>query len=290
MKKKKLSAEQISRLIHNLEHAATHCSDMDQGSKDTCSELYKIYSLETESGKLFYQSLEDHFLLSVLRAQADMLGHSPAQKEIFWVWRSYIRKRYGRWPYALEAAGLKKAAGKGGKAISQIEQEKAEYQTLLNKVRKVSENLCRIPHPQEIPELSGRLMKYAKNWTAVIRDAGLDRKFFREKAVYRISQVNPETAEDLKTIQQLADSLGRSPLKSEVPEEIRTRLIGHCGSFRNVLYQIDLDPVTRINPFSSTQTRGQTASGARTHRTDLHDCCYQILNPDAQTRKDLGKR
>lgn len=289
MENRKLSSEHINQLIKKLEETALHCSDTDQGCEDTSSEIYRIYSLETESGKQIYQRLEDRYLLNILQTQAKYLGHSPAQKEIFWVWRSYIKKRFVRWPYALEAAGLKKAAGKGGKTTSQIQKEKDEYQSLLDEIRIISKRLCRIPHPQEIPELTSQLMKHTKNWNDIIRDAGLDQKFFREKAVYRVTQIKPEVAHDLETVRQLAYSLGRPPLKSEVPQEIRARLIKQYSSFRNVLYQIGLDPVTRINPFSSTYIRNQASQDSRMHRTDLHDCYYQIINPDAQTIKDLDE-
>ncbi len=42
--------------------------------------------------------------------------------------REYIRERFQKWPYALKAAGLSKAAGKGGKSLSKQQEEAEEDQ------------------------------------------------------------------------------------------------------------------------------------------------------------------
>ncbi len=70
--------------------------DMEKDSGDKDSEIYKNFSLETEEGKKLYKSLDNEFLLHILKKRAEELGRSPAQAEVFWVWRSYIKKRYGK--------------------------------------------------------------------------------------------------------------------------------------------------------------------------------------------------
>lgn len=262
--------------------------DPEKGKEDETSENYKNFSLKTEKGRQFYRSLNDETLLEILREKAKELGHSPAQAEIFWIWRSYIKKRYGKWPYALEAAGLSKAAGKKGKTLLQMQKEKEDYEELLQELQKVAKRLCRIPHPQEVPELATRLKKYTDDWNKIIRDAGLGRKFFREKAsVYPVENLEIELRRALDVVGRLAEHLGRPPLKSEIPEEIRKPLIEKCGSFRNVLFQIGLEPVTRINPFSVTRIQNSGKKERKNHRLTLEDCYYQILHPDEQTKKDL---
>ncbi len=60
-----------------------------------------------KSGAALYASFTDEELLGMLRTAAAELGHVPSQKEIFCVYRAYIRRRFRNWPGALRAAGLK---------------------------------------------------------------------------------------------------------------------------------------------------------------------------------------
>ena len=58
-------------------------------------------------GKKLYQSFSDQELLDIIRREAVVLGHVPAQREVFCVYRDYIRRRFGNWIKALWAAGLR---------------------------------------------------------------------------------------------------------------------------------------------------------------------------------------
>lgn len=58
-------------------------------------------------GKLLYQSFSDEELLDIIRQETAVLGRIPAQREVFCVYREYIRRRFGNWIKALRAAGLK---------------------------------------------------------------------------------------------------------------------------------------------------------------------------------------
>jgi len=60
------------------------------------------------AGRGLYESFSDEELLDVLRLAADELGHNPSQKEVFYVYCAFIRKRFQNWPAALRKAGLKK--------------------------------------------------------------------------------------------------------------------------------------------------------------------------------------
>ena len=60
----------------------------------------------------------DAELLAYLKEAADRLGHSPAQKELPQDMRLLIKQRFGKWPYALQKAGLAKSAGKDGEAYA----------------------------------------------------------------------------------------------------------------------------------------------------------------------------
>ncbi len=83
----------------------------ETAADDTCrrewvdTSLWREYMGET--GRRLYESFTDEELLDILRDTAQALGHAPAQKEVFCVYRSYIRRRFTNWPAALRAAGLK---------------------------------------------------------------------------------------------------------------------------------------------------------------------------------------
>lgn len=54
-----------------------------------------------------YQSFSDAELLDILREKAAELGRNPGQKDLFCVYRMYIRRRFTNWPRAMTAAGLR---------------------------------------------------------------------------------------------------------------------------------------------------------------------------------------
>ena len=60
-----------------------------------------------EAGCALYKSFSDEELLNIIRRENETLGHVPAQKEVFCVYRDYIRRRFGNWVKALESAGLR---------------------------------------------------------------------------------------------------------------------------------------------------------------------------------------
>lgn len=59
------------------------------------------------TGRRLYQSFSDEELLDIIRREALHLGHIPAQRDVFCVYRDYIRRRFGNWIKALWAAGLR---------------------------------------------------------------------------------------------------------------------------------------------------------------------------------------
>lgn len=283
----KIEKEQKEKLWKELLQRAYQYSNQEWGIEETEGIFYQTYSLETEQGRAFYETLEDEKLLEILQKRAEELRHSPTKKEVFWVLREYIRERFQKWPYALRAAGLSKAAGKGGKALSKQREEAEEYQMLLNEIRKKAKEICRIPHPRDLPQISIQVAKYADNWGKVILDAGIDEAFFQECAVYKIKNLETECVEDLSEIRQLSRQLHRAPLMGELPEDLKERVVKRCGSYRNALYQIGLEPVKKRNPFFSAKTGDTEQIEKKGHLTNLQNCYYQVVAPDIQTQKDL---
>lgn len=282
-----MKQEEKKKLWKELMEKVELLSDQEWGIEDTDGFLYQTYSLETICGRAFYNSLTEEELLNILKKRAEELGRSPAKKEVFWVLREYIRERFQKWPYALKAAGLSKAAGKGGKSLSKQQEEAEEYQMFLNEIRKKAKETCRIPHPRDLPQISIQVAKYVDNWGKVILDAGIDEAFFQECAVYKIKNLETECVEDLSEIRQLSRQLHRAPLMGELPEDLKERVVKRCGSYRNALYQIGLEPVKKRNPFFSAKTGDTEQIEKKGHLTNLQNCYYQVVDPDIQTQKDL---
>lgn len=282
-----MKQEEKKKLWKELMEKVELLSDQEWGIEDTDGFLYQTYSLETICGRAFYNSLTEEELLNILRKRAEELRHSPTKKEVFWVLREYIRERFQKWPYALKAAGLSKAAGKGGKSLSKQQEEAEEYQMFLNEIRKKAKEICRIPHPRDLPQISIQVAKYVDNWGKVILDAGIDEAFFQECAVYKIKNLETECIEDLSEIRQLSRQLHRAPLMGELPEDLKERVVKRCGSYRNALYQIGLEPVKKRNPFFSAKTGDTEQIEKKGHLTNLQNCYYQVVAPDIQTQKDL---
>lgn len=92
------------KLLRDAERAA-------EGNCDELSEEWINPELWSEyvgkSAHALYMSFTDQELLNILRSKAAELGRNPNQKEIFCVYRTYIRRRFQNWPKAMAAAGLK---------------------------------------------------------------------------------------------------------------------------------------------------------------------------------------
>lgn len=249
-------------------------------------EQYACYSINTPQGKALCAAFSDDDLLELLRETAKALGHSPAQSEVHWLLREYLRNRFRNWPGALRAAGLSRAAGRGALSPDQAAQKEQEIQELLTQVRETAKALGRIPHPSDLPEIGRRLKKRYQTWGEVLTAAGAE-----EAASAGLRKFDNLAEGDnlrLNQLYTLAQTLNRAPLRSEVPDELRTALIQRFGSWRNTLYQIDLEPVRRITPFVNAPLhRGETHSRAA-HRRDLYDCHYRILHLDQETTADLA--
>ena len=106
----KVAAEKIKIYRSRIEEEASRAyrSD-DPGAVSWCdSDLWKEYDPDSDIGRQIYLSYTDEELLELLRSAARRLGRSPTQKDIYCVYRSYMRKRFGNWPKALQRAGLYK--------------------------------------------------------------------------------------------------------------------------------------------------------------------------------------
>lgn len=115
MQQKQFVPEQISSLRLQLTEDAKRASmmaDKECRKEWLDPELWSQYM--GAEGRGLYQSYSDEELLDILRGAAAELGRLPSQKEVFCVYRAFIRRRFVNWPTALRAAGLKAPKGMKG--------------------------------------------------------------------------------------------------------------------------------------------------------------------------------
>lgn len=275
-------------ILKNIAQKAVASENPEYGKGVKNSQLFNRYATSSPIGQAVYRSFSDGELFELLRESAKRLGHSPAQKEIFWIYRSYIRKRFEKWPYALQKAGLSRSAGKSGTTVEVMMAKQKDYSFWLEKVKDSALELERPPHPIEMPEACEIFKEYFKTWADVLHAAGVDPNWLHKEVVYPIPDLEGEYQVLLKELKKTAMELGRSPLKIEIDSVIRTKLRERCGSWRNVLFQIGLEPVTKISPFSSSFLQEMDRIKSRSHKEILQDSLYKVLNLDEKGIKYLA--
>lgn len=68
---------------------------------------HQFLGLSSGIGKAVYASYSDEELLAALQRTAEGLGRAPAQHEVFFLYRVYLKTRFRTWPAALRAAGMR---------------------------------------------------------------------------------------------------------------------------------------------------------------------------------------
>lgn len=283
----KLTELQIERLKEKLHKLSIEKDDTDYKKDDRETNIWKYFSTSTFYGKQVYKSYSDEELVDILRERAKKLNHSPAQKEVFWIYREYIKLRFKKWPYALKTAGLSRAAGKGGKTIEQNQCEQEHLNALLDEIYKKALELGKIPHPKDLPNVCREIKKYYSDWGDVIAASEIDPKEFNNEIVYKIENLEPEYKVMLESILLYAKELNRAPIHGEIDEKVKHALIKRCGSWRNALYQIGIEPVIRIKPFAGIYIDHRSEKNRGHHTRVLYNCHYKLLKIDDETSRDL---
>lgn len=246
------------------------------GNRD--SSVWQHYALGSKDGKKLYESFSDEELLQFLRDIARELNHTPSQKEVFWIMREYMKRRFGKWPYALRLAGLSTAAGKGGASMEAQDAAEAHKNALLAQVREKAIQLGRFPHPGDMPQVLRELKKHYKLWSEVLKAAGVTAQFLNEKCVYKIEDLEPEYLAMLEEVKACAYELGRSPAHGEIDPAVKKALTERCGSWRNALFQIGLRPVTAKQPFQNIYIDHRKSENRHKHTEGTQGCLYKVLN------------
>ncbi len=286
MKQTPYNDEQLKELKQILVTQLCTQAEPTLGKDDRESQIYRTFALSTDSGKQVYGAFTDEALLLYLKQFAEERNHAPSQKEIFWVMRDYIKQRFQKWPYALKAAGLSASAGKGGTSMETVLEKETRRQQLLASVREKAVELGKIPHPKDMPEVREALKPYYDNWGSVIAAAEIDEKLLKD-TVFDIDDLEEEYLVILQEIKAYAYAIGRSPIHGEIDAGKKAALIERCGSWRNALYQIGLEPVQRIKPFCGNYIDYRREDNQQRHSDRLHDCFYKVLNLSQGDLKDL---
>lgn len=282
-----MSEKEIEELKNELLNVLGNPEGKQFEREDRNSDTFQKYALSTRTGKAVYESCSDEELLEYLRGLAEKLNHAPAQREMLWVLRDYVKKRFGKWPYALRKAGLSASAGRGGATIADMETARRRKEELLKELQRTAVRLGKIPHPRDLPEICEELKKEYSTWSQVVQAAGLDPQWLNAETVYPIDDLETEYLTMLETVKQRACELGRSPAHREIDPSIKEALSRRCGSWRNALYQIGLTPVVRIRPFNGIYIDYRKKENRTTHTEGLKDCVYQVLNLSEEETKDL---
>lgn len=284
-KEKVLLKQQFAKVVRDT---AGDIEAAKEGKDDKNSQVYKNFSLHTNVGKLVYKSFSNEELIALLKIVADEIGHSPSQGEVLWVLRDYLKLRFKKWPYALNEAGLARSAGSGGMTFEQKEKGDEVREEALKELRKVTLDAGRIPHPRHVPDLAKKLKKFYYTWGDALVAAGIAPEDLSGDTVYKIDDMEPEYQVLLKKVKEEALRLGRAPMHNEIEEEIKLPLLQKCGTWRNVLYQIGIEPIMRIKPFGMYYLGPRRENNRVHHSENLRNCYFKLLNPSEEVQADLN--
>lgn len=253
--------------------------------KDVSHINLSSYRLSKKFGKSLYESFSDEELLAILKKGAKILNHTPAQREVPQVFREYIKFRFKKWPYAIKAAGLSKAGGSGGKSFDQMEKDKEIVSNLMERLRVETYNRGYIPHPHQVEDIAIEIKKYFKSWKEVVENLNLD----NDKITWKKEAIESHIENLLEELKILCfDILGRAPMKHEVDSQALKLLMGEFGSWRNILFQIGLEPLIRKKRFENTYLDHRKRERLKKHSKEIADYRFKVLNLSEMDIMDLS--
>lgn len=209
--------------------------------------LWRDFVPDEPAGKQLYESYTDEELTEILKEAFIRLGHAPAQSDIFYFYRTYIKHRFVTWNAALKAAGLSRALDTGAGNLTTEEYEKIEktepkIRALLIRLSERRTELGYPPGRKEFPK-SEALKRRFGSWSAALNAAeGFD-KYQQSLQEDFLLFVTLEEEAFLQELKDTAEKLGRTPLRTEIREETRCRLRICCGSWNYALRQAGLAPL-----------------------------------------------
>ena len=137
--------------------------------EEVLREEYRQLRLDRGIGRAVYLSYSDPELLDLLRSRQQQLGRAPAQKEVFFLYRSYLKARFGTWPAALRAAGMRAmpAPTLGNQDWAILTGQEGEICNLLGELRQLQRKMGKPPRRRDFPEAQ-RLRERFGSWENVL--------------------------------------------------------------------------------------------------------------------------
>lgn len=248
--------------------------------------LMDFYKIKSVTGKEIYENLTDEELGDYIRSRAKELDHVPTQKEVYWVYHMYIKQRFGNWPKALKSAVLSTKAGSGGHSYKVIEEREKVCQQYLEEIKQKAEELKRPPHMTEMKDYIEGLKYKFDTWNQVLEAAGINQEWKNKYMLFKVKDLTEEEYLMLDQIKQKSMELGRPPLRKEIDGEIREHLKSKCRTWRNILYQIDMEPVEKEKSFGETYLDDRK-NKSKQHKEMLSNGLYKVFNLGKKERRYL---
>ena len=285
----KLTNEELKRLKNRLvADNRIYMSEETTGAKaEELEERWKWAQKSSAVSTALENSFSDEQLIFIIRDATGVLNHSPSQKELLPALRDFIKRRFGKWPYALTKAGVARSAGKQGITCEQQIDNHKEKMVILSKLREKTKAMGHVPHPHQVGSLKRGVEKYFDSWYEALDAAGINSFTVAGFKGYKIDNLTEDDLNRLEYIKNKAKELGRVPTHMEIPCEIKKPLIKSCGSWRNALFQIGMIPVIRRKPFSRTYLDHRSRNNPHTHNASLHNCYFKLVNIDEATAAAL---
>lgn len=133
---------------------------------------YASLTLSSGLGRAVYASYSDEDLLAVLHDAASRLGRAPTQDEVFSLYRIYLKARFGTWPGALRAAGMRRLPTPD-LDMPDWAQMLAEEPEICGALEDVTRRRCRLGYPprkRDVPQAK-TLCERFRSWENVIAAA-----------------------------------------------------------------------------------------------------------------------
>ena len=133
---------------------------------------YRSLTLSSGLGMAIYSSYSDRDLLAVLRDTASRIGRAPTQDEIFFLYRTYLKARFGTWPAALRAAGMRRLPT-SDLITPDWEQVLLQDPEICKFLENVAYRRCRLGYPprkRDVPQAK-TLCERFRSWENVIAAA-----------------------------------------------------------------------------------------------------------------------
>lgn len=267
-----LSKEEIEQYHEQIKMLS--CADLPETE---IHDQYRDFFPDKALGRAICESYTRDTLIRLLIQRAGELGGAPSQNQVFSLYRTYIKRQFGTWPNALQAAGLryglKPRAPQSTDWAQLLEKMPAMGLSLLEVVeREIS--VGRYPTQRDVAD-SRALRDHFGDWETVL-GAAHDLDKWLEEHPTPIMEVDSRALAELK---HLAVEYGRTPLRCELPEAVRLTLKAGCGSWKTALQMAELA--------SLSAEEEDRALWEYQQRKKAGNCPLKFLREPTQEQKEL---